>query len=439
MAERKADKCLRLASMMLRGRKGVTSQMVEDQAFSMMEWEDENLDDTLERMSGDFLAEEEVPPSEELAPVAFDDDEMLPPPDETVYLEDDELDALLAEEEIPEAPTAGRHAEDIGVLASKVQALMDELEAMKRGGKKADQNDPNGPTLAPKPKSEEEARKEARRQAAMALRKAAEEEVEEVEETDKEEKKEEVAKEARRRAAWLRRVAEETDKEEKKEEVAKEARRRAAWAILKAAEEEVLEEVEESDKEASRHACMADDLSPEETALLAEMETSACGEMAGRKSEAPVEEKTPAVEEASMFAQSDEMGNPVNLTADDAILAEIFGGKVATKKSEEEPEEEPEEEESKEEPEEEESEEEEAPKESGKKAKKSDEDEVPEEEVPAKKASRVAAQRPQPRKTSTGISRVGSVTYQTAGTGEVAELSKLWETAPDVSDVFGNK
>lgn len=61
--------------------------------------------------------------------------------------------------------------------------------------------------------------------------------------------------------------------------------------------------------------------------------------------------------------------------------------------------------------------------------------EAKEEEKPEKTAS---AQRPQPRKPSAGPKTLGPVTAKTAsGKNEVDELSKLWESAPDVSSVFG--
>ncbi len=432
MAEKKADKCLKLASLMLHGRRGVTAQTLEDQAFAMMDWEDENIDATLDRMSGGFLAEKEVPSTASLDDFEdFDDtppemmdyeEDMLPVPDETVYMEDDELDALLAEDEDfgttavgvkPDVlgrptiqadefePSASGKKSELEMLASKIQALTAELEAMKHGSKRADQKL-----------------------------------VEEEKEVPKEDAEEKAKKEAKRRASWSRKMAEESDEEVKKDEVKKEARRRAAYA-LRAAEEEIEEELE-----VKKEAGMDDELTPEETALLAEMETTACGEMGSCENVAScTSEDVPEVEEASMFAQSDEMGNPIALTEEDAILAEIFGGKVAAKKSEED---EDELEDSEKDDELEDSEKDDELEDSdekagGKKAKKSEDEETEELAKEAHRVTRTAAQRPQPRKPSNGISRVGSVTRQAAGTGEVAELSKLWETAIDVSDVFGNK
>jgi len=97
---------------------------------------------------------------------------------------------------------------------------------------------------------------------------------------------------------------------------------------------------------------------------------------------------------------------------DDAILAEIFGGKVAA--------------------------EEEAEEDDGKKA---EEEEVEEEaEVEEEKeAKKTASQRPQPRKPSNGVQSLGSQTRTASAPGEVDELSNLWSKAPDVDPVFNPK
>jgi hypothetical protein len=49
-------------------------------------------------------------------------------------------------------------------------------------------------------------------------------------------------------------------------------------------------------------------------------------------------------------------------------------------------------------------------------------------------ASKKAAQRPQPKRASTGASRLGGVSKEAQS--EVNDLSKLWESAPDVSRFF---
>ena len=70
-------------------------------------------------------------------------------------------------------------------------------------------------------------------------------------------------------------------------------------------------------------------------------------------------------------------------------------------------------------------------------AKKSEEEveeEVEEEEAPAKEAKK-AAVRPQPRMASNGIRTLGAVSK--VASSDVNDLSKLWESAPDVSKIFG--
>jgi len=64
-------------------------------------------------------------------------------------------------------------------------------------------------------------------------------------------------------------------------------------------------------------------------------------------------------------------------------------------------------------------------------------DEPKEEEEGVKKA---AAVRPQPRRASTGVRTLGAVSKTASaasGGTEISELSKLWESAPDVSKIFG--
>ena len=62
-----------------------------------------------------------------------------------------------------------------------------------------------------------------------------------------------------------------------------------------------------------------------------------------------------------------------------------------------------------------------------------DADEGDDEKASSKKASRL---RPQPRKASKGVKSVGAVNKTAAS--EISELANLWESAPDVSNVFGS-
>ena len=58
-----------------------------------------------------------------------------------------------------------------------------------------------------------------------------------------------------------------------------------------------------------------------------------------------------------------------------------------------------------------------------------------EEEKPAKEEKQ-AAVRPQPRRASTGVKTLGTVA-KVASTSGVDDLSKLWASSPDVSEIFG--
>ena len=78
-AERKASKCVRIAEALL-GR-NVSASIVEDQAVAFMDMSEAQVDDTLERLSGGFLAMED------------DDDDMLA---ELFDDDDDDDDGMLA-------------------------------------------------------------------------------------------------------------------------------------------------------------------------------------------------------------------------------------------------------------------------------------------------------------------------------------------------------
>jgi len=139
--------------------------------------------------------------------------------------------------------------------------------------------------------------------------------------------------------------------------------------------------------------------------------------------------------------------------ATDDILAELFGGghMAADEEADDEEaddEEADDEEASKsaadEEADDEEADDEEASKKSAKKGddeeadeEEADDEEADEEEASKKSARKAASkQRPRGRKASKGAKTLGAVT-KAAAKSEISDLSKLWETAPDVSDVFG--
>ena len=64
-----------------------------------------------------------------------------------------------------------------------------------------------------------------------------------------------------------------------------------------------------------------------------------------------------------------------------------------------------------------------------------EEEEVVEEDVEEKEAKK-AAQRPQPKKAGVGPKTLGAQTVTKTASSEIAELGKLWESAPDVSKYF---
>lgn len=133
--------------------------------------------------------------------------------------------------------------------------------------------------------------------------------------------------------------------------------------------------------------------------MMAEMEDHAEEEIA---EEEVAEEMVLAQDPMGLMGEEDQM-------ADDELMANLFGGKFASD----------DEEEDKEDKEDSESDDEEK--------EESDEDEKSE-----KKASRL---KPQPRKASTGVKTLGAVNK--TATSEMADLEKLWTSAPDISNVFG--
>ncbi len=454
LTEAKAAKCLRAASAMLRGRRGVTAKAIQDQAFVMMDWSDKRVDAALERHAGGFLAEE-LDFEEEVEAEDFNDPS---------FMADDELDALLAEDDIEGVPVEGN---DMMMLAAEVRSLRAQLNRLAKKAEEVEEDEED--------EEEKEAAKKAAARRARLAKKAEEDEAKEEEEIE--------AKKASHRAQMKARLAKKAEEEVEEEEVEAEeeveeekesskkastktaaqvaARAffasmdtdgdgfviRAEWlgpqSLFAAAdkdkddivsEDEVVEEMTGGKKACGEEVAT---LNPEETAMLAEMEFDVEEEVPAIEGDDFFNDDT-SVQDAGLFSKDDAMGNAIDLSdEDDAILSEIFGGRKAKKSEDEEEEVEAEEEVV---------EEEDTKKAAlaarrakALKAKKAEDEEVVEEEVEAskKKASRTAGQRPQPRKPSTGVSRVGSVSAQASG--EVAELSKLWQSAPDVSGIFNGK
>ena len=376
--QRKANKCVKVAELMMKGKKGVTADMIEDQALDFMDTPDEQLDALYARLGGGFLAEEAEPAPDSLAA---------------------ELDELLGSDEPATEPEpekeAGKAALEDVLLA--VKKLSDDVQELK-AAKKADQNDPKGPTLAPKPKTEEEARKEAAENDPV---------VKEFDTYD---------------AGKTGFVMKDEWKGSK-----------AVFAALDTDKDGIVARVDLIKMaygcDLAPMATKADDLDPEAQALLAELEATdepvpATEEPAPTACDQVVEE-----DDLALFGlDHDPMGladEPVagKKSEEDELLAQIYGTKSAKKSEDEEPVEEDEKEAKKAKK----SEDEQPAEEDEKEAKKS-EDEDP------KESKKTASQRPQPRKVSAGVKTVGPVTK--AASNEINELSRLWESAPDVSEHF---
>jgi hypothetical protein len=141
--------------------------------------------------------------------------------------------------------------------------------------------------------------------------------------------------------------------------------------------------------------------------LLAEMEAEEAKEpKAAKKADLMSDLMSEEAEEDPMADLMSDEADEVD--ADE--LAALYGMKLAGKKSEEADEAEADE------------------------AEADEADEVEADEEP--KAAKKAAVRPQARKASTGVRTLGAVS-KVASSGDVNDLSKLWESAPDVSKIFG--
>ena len=170
---------------------------------------------------------------------------------------------------------------------------------------------------------------------------------------------------------------------------------------------EFMAEIESDEHEGEEEAMLAEMLAEEEKAMGGEeamlSEMLAEEEMADQNAPEHFEAEE-AMEDELMLAEEglDAMGLDDGM-GDDELLAGLFAGKFAGEEEAEE-----------EEAEEEEKEAEEA-----------------EEEAASKKASRL---RPRARKASKGVKTLGNVSK--TASSEMNELSKLWESAPNISDLF---
>jgi hypothetical protein len=384
--EKKAAKCVHIAKAMLG--KTACDMEIEDQALDLMDLPDVQLDATLARMGGGFMAEEDESVEE-----LVEDDEGKEA--------SDKLASVLAE---------------LDALKKKVA----DLDGSAKKAEKGDQNDPEGPTLGETGKTPEQ-----REQVVMKEQEA----------IDQESKVNE-KQASRNLKAWLAGMDTDNDSFITREDW---SGSRKLFASLDtdndgiiAVDEALKVMVADDEKEED------EDDDPATLAMIAEMVAKKAEDEKPEDKKEEVKEEEGEGKVADMFAPVDDpMGlgeEPVDIS-DDSMLDEIFGcNKNAAKKAKK-----SEDEEIKEEVEQEEAVE-------GKKAKKSDDDgdaddegsvEDPEEDE--KEAGKKASLRPQAPKPRAGVRTLGSVTRTASAGGEVAELSKLWQSAEDVSAVFGMK
>lgn len=424
--EHKASKCIRIATRML-GRKA-SVDAIEDQALDLMNLSDRQIQAMLTRIaeegpeanytlteprtSGDLLADD----------LMIDDEDVIVPASE-----DDDLEAEALFAEMVEGSKFAKKSED-DVEADEEALLAEMVKEEKKASLRS---------RAAK-KSEDEAKPEVKEDAT----------------------EEDAAKKAahfkRLASFWSKKAGEEVEEEveEKVEEApAKKAslRRRADQNAPNAADEAKLAEMlEEESKKAAKKSegeePDGDEATAEEEALLADMEKEESKKAAKKSEDAEeVEESEESDEEEKAEDGEDEgadkkafdetflgdsfdsdLGDPMmeeELFVDDPMalmddagvsddeMALLYGSKFAKVKS----------------------------------AKKS-EDEAEEAEEPKEEAKTAAARtaaakrnaalKPQPRLASTGVKTLGSVSK--VASNEVNDLSKLWESAPDVSKIFGN-
>jgi hypothetical protein len=468
--EARAARCIRIARAMLAGKRGVTASVVEDQALDFMDLPEASLRAMEARFAGGFMAADESEEVEEVeekaakkAKKAEDDeveasddedaDDVKPAAKKAKKAEDDEVEEVEEkaakkakaadddddddddsdEDDVEEKPAAKKATKadddedaDDAPETKKEAALLKRLARLEaRLSRIADQNDPKGPTLAPKPKSEDEARKTA--------------EDESKDEEKSEEKPWDKAKKAARRMFVA--CGGTPDGFAMQDEWT------GSPAVFDSADmdsdgiitEDEFVDVMACGPTAKVNAEDVEVLDPEVAADLAEAEAQAEGVMAEVEEVAPMAEEVEEVTEAGMFGLDE---GAMASEDEDALLAEIFGGKKASddEDADDEVEEKPAAKKAKKAEDDEEVEAsddadaddvEEKPAAKKAKAAEGEEDEV--EEKPA--AKKAASVRPQPRTASRGTKAVGAQTR--VASDEVGDLSRLWESAPDVSGVFG--
>lgn len=392
--EVKAAKCIRIATAMLG--KTATVDAIEDQALDLMNLTERQIQAALQRLGNYTLdtkkSEKDEMPEDAKAPKedkkASDDDES----DEDDANEDAEKlekDEEKADEDKDEE-TAGKKASRlmrqafywVGV-AKKAGEMPEALKEFQFGKKKDDEKGDDKKEDKAEDKKDDKADKKAGRKATSMP--GTQNDIEHYE--------------YRARGVLADELEALNEDEELLAEMLKEESKKAADA--EKAEEKTEEKPAEKEEDKADKAAALD---PEEEALLAGMlseedapAVTACGESDGMDSMGDI------VLDSDPMGLMDESG--ADLMTEDELSA-LYGSKFAGDDKDEEKTEE---------------------KVEGKK----------EAKTASKAPAKPVQQHPQPRRASTGVRALGGTPRVASAGRDSDDLSKLWETAPDVSKIFG--
>jgi hypothetical protein len=381
--EHKASKCIRLATALLG--KSASGDMIEDQALDFMHLSDRSIQAAFERLAGTDKKENYTLTPERKA-------------DDLLAEDDEKKEAKKSDDEMEEEKEAAKKAAHFRRLAAQ-------WDAVAKGDRKAtpsgDQNDPahynfEGTDLGKKAGEDEEEEEKmlAEMMEEEAKKKAADSKTSKDEpfggkKAPPFEKKDDEKKEAKK-SEDEEKKSEDEDKEAKKAKKSEDEDKEAK----KSEEEEPAKEAKKSEEEES------------------DKEASVAGMLAGM--EEPMADDPFGADPLDLMDTDD-----TGMSPDE--MAVIYGGRYAKKSEEEESDKDAKKSEDEDEK---------------KEAKKSEEDEKEALKHVDPKAAKSAA-KPQPRTASTGPKTLGTVSGNNrTAANEVNELSKLWESAPDVSNIF---
>jgi hypothetical protein len=378
--EAKAAKCIRLAARMLG--KNASQEAIENQAIDLMTLTERQIQATLRRVA------EEGGGTDILA---FENMTLTPPrtggEDDTEEL----LQAMLAEED------GSYEADDEEAMLASMLAEEQKRLASLKPSKKAGQNDPRATY---KGKAAEKAEDE------KPAKEATDSEEKEAEESDEDPAKK-AAHFQRLAAYWSKKAkkAEADNEPEENEEEAEKDEEAEAASEKKAGElPEALKDNQFKAKGDKKDESKKDDKADKKAAFLRLASEFLSADLKETLAALVAEEEAPAEKSADDLLVDDliedplldgmGVGDDVDVDLDD--LSNLYGMHTASEDSEETAEEEP------------------------------------------AKEDKKAAVRPQPRRASTGVKALGAVA-KVASAADANDLSKLWASSPDVSDVFGMK